>query len=153
MIRKPENSQSRKLDFDGSELSAWLFMAVLKHNSLLEEGCYRPIKIRIPASSARIPMTLFGITKRTINGSPCKISQSASNIIPTDMLSLPFLIGRNKVTDYFFFSVICIWRILWERLVSVKVTRRGWTASMAMRSASAVPAATYCARNSSAMFL
>jgi hypothetical protein len=97
MIRKPENSQSRKLDFDGSELSAWLFMAVLKHNSLLEEGCYRPIKIRIPASSARIPMTLFGITKRTINGSPCKINQTASNIIPTDMLSLLFLNGRDKI--------------------------------------------------------
>ena len=73
-----------------TELSVRLFMPVLKHNSLLEEGCYRPIKIIIPASSARIPMTLFGITKRTINGSPCKISQSASNIIPTDMLSLPF---------------------------------------------------------------
>jgi len=61
-------------------------MAVLKDNSLLEVGYYRPIKIRIPASSARMPMSLFGITKRTINGSPCKISQSASNIIPTDML-------------------------------------------------------------------
>jgi hypothetical protein len=76
-------------------------MPVLKRNSLLEDGYYLPIKIRIPASSARIPMTLFGITKRTINGSPCKISQSASNIIPTDMLSLLFLIGRNKGTGYF----------------------------------------------------
>ena len=57
---------------------------------------YRPIKIRIPASSASIPMTLFGITKRTINGSPCKINQTASNIIPTDILSLLFLMGRDK---------------------------------------------------------
>src|SRR4029453_16002845 len=101
-IRKPENSQSRKLDFDGSELSARLFMPVLKHNSLLEEGCYRPIKIRNPARSARIPMTLFGITKRTISGSPCKISQSASNIIPTDMLSLLFFCW-TKQSDRLFF--------------------------------------------------
>ena len=81
-------------------------MPVLKHNSLLEEGCYRPIKIRIPASSARIPMTLFGITKRTIKGSPCKINQTASNIIPTDMLSLLFLIGRDKRDRLFFLARI-----------------------------------------------
>ena len=69
-------------------------MPVLKHNALLEEGYYRPI--RIPASSASIPMTLFGITKRTINGSPCKISQTASNIIPTDMLPLLLLLDETK---------------------------------------------------------
>ena len=57
---------------------------------------YRPIKIRIPASSASIPMALFGITKRTIKGSPCKINQTASNIIPTDMLFLLFLLDRTK---------------------------------------------------------
>ena len=78
-------------------------MPVLKHNALLEEGYYRPIKIRIPASSASIPMTLFGITKRTINGSPCKINQTASNVIPTDMLSLLFLMGRDKRDRLFFF--------------------------------------------------
>ena len=76
-------------------------MPVLKHNALLEEGYYRPI--RIPASSASIPMTLFGITKRTINGSPCKIIQTASNVIPTDMLSLLFLMGRDKRDRLFFF--------------------------------------------------
>src|SRR5919106_3437804 len=101
--------ESRKIanDFDGSELSARLFMPVLKHNSLREEGYYRPIKIKIPASSARIPMTLFGITKRTINGSPCKISQSASNIIPTDMLCLLFLLDETKGTDCFSGRVDC----------------------------------------------
>jgi hypothetical protein len=57
---------------------------------------YRPIKIRIPASSARIPITLFGITKRTINGSPCKINQTASNVIPTDMLFLLVLLDETK---------------------------------------------------------
>jgi hypothetical protein len=60
----------------------------LDHPSGSFAGYYRPIKIRIPASSASNPMILFGITKRTINGSPCKISQTASKVIPTDMLSL-----------------------------------------------------------------
>jgi hypothetical protein len=41
-------------------------------------------------------MTLFGITKRTINGSPCKINQTASNIIPTDMLSLLVLLDEQN---------------------------------------------------------
>jgi hypothetical protein len=95
--RRPDYVKTNRPQIEG------FFMPVLKHNALLEEGYYRSIKIRIPASSASIPMTLFGITKRTINGSPCKINQTASNVIPTDMLSLLFLMGRDKRDRLFFF--------------------------------------------------
>ena len=50
-------------------------MPVLKHNALLEEGYYRPIKIRIPSSSASIPMTLFGMTKRRSMVAPAKLAR------------------------------------------------------------------------------
>jgi hypothetical protein len=75
---------SKLLDFSnrghGTIIVSWNEEASERHPVLGDER----------ERSARTPMTLFGITKRTISGSPCKISQSASNIIPTDMLSLLF---------------------------------------------------------------
>ena len=53
--------------------------------------CYLPTNIRIPASSASALINLLGITKRTNDGRPLRISQTANSIIPTDISAPPLL--------------------------------------------------------------
>src|SRR5438094_5333141 len=52
---------------------------------------YLPTNIRIPASSASALINLLGITKRTNDGRPLRISQTANSIIPTDISAPPLL--------------------------------------------------------------
>src|SRR5438874_10113318 len=52
---------------------------------------YLPTNIRIPASSGSALINLLGITKRTNDGRPLRISQTANSIIPTDISAPPLL--------------------------------------------------------------